>query len=247
MEQKILDIINEAEMVLVGIGEEFSPAYPCRKKDMQGAGLPGEDGAQAEDALLPYRKSKFYEELPSDHPVICAYNKLRRILGAKPYFVVTMNTDDLIFRSQIEEDLTVAPCGSMGKMQCGEHIVAAADICEKVLACKDTKPAVCPHCGKPLQFHTVHVPGYMEEGYLEQWQKYTKWLQCTPNRRLRILELGVGFQYPQVIRWPFEKVTAYNLKATLIRVHSKLPQLPEELAQRGISVKSSPVQFLLEE
>lgn len=245
MEQKISDIIKDAEMILVGIGEEFTPACP---EFMEAP------------ALTPYSKSRFYEQLPDDHEVIRAYNRLRSLIGAKPYFVVTLNTDDLIYRSGLERDLIVAPCGSMGKMQCGEHIVEAAPVRDAVLAAAEElkhsdagtgscgRPedyAVCPQCGKPLVFHTRETEGYQEEGYLPQWQKYNRWLSCTLNRKLCILELGVGFRYPQVIRWPFEKVTYFNQKATLVRVHSSLPQTARELGDRGIAVKASPVEWII--
>ena len=111
------------------------------------------------------------------------------MIGAKPYFVVTLNTDDLIYKSDFEQDLIVAPCGSMSKMQCDEHIVDAAEICDKVLEEKNTQPALCPECGNSLRFHTVKEEGYLESGYLPQWGKYTKWLTCTLNRKLLILEL----------------------------------------------------------
>ena len=45
----------------------------------------------------------------------------------------------------------------------------------------------------------------MEEGYQKQWEKYTKWLQGTLNKKLCILELGVELNLPSIIRWPFEK------------------------------------------
>ena len=234
MEQKISDIIKQAEMILVGIGEEFTPDFPPALT---------EQGKEME----PYLKSRYYQEIPDDHPVIRAYNRLRTLLGAKPYFVITMNTDDLIFRSAIEPDLVVAPCGSLHKMQCGEHILEAEAVRNAVLESGDVSKAVCPRCGRPLQFHTVDIPGYMEEGYLKQWEKYTRWLSCTLNRKLCILELGVGFAHPQVVRWPFEKVAACNLKSDLIRVHSKFPQIGEGVSSRGVSVKASPVSFLLEE
>lgn len=256
MEQNINDLIKDAEMVLVGVGEEFSPKCP---------------DFGADKMLEPYLKSRFYAELPEGHEVIAAYNKLREMIGAKPYFVVTMNTDDLIYRSELEQDLIVAPCGSMQKMQCGEHISEAGAIRERVLraagvsaenAGKDIsevlqgaaageklqnalQQSVCPICKKPLNFHTIETEGYLEEGYLPQWAKYKKWLQCTLNRKLCVLELGVGFRYPQVVRFPFEKAAAYNQKASLVRIHSKFPQIPEKLSQRGIGVKQSPVQFLL--
>ena len=92
---------------------------------------------------------------------------MKRLIGAKPYFVVTLNTDDLIYRSELENDLIVSPCGSMLKMQCGDHIVDAAPICDAVLAAaenqedrdcanriEDMDPqrfAVCPECGKNLK------------------------------------------------------------------------------------------------
>lgn len=227
MEQKILELINDAEMVLIGIGTEFSPQTPQY------------------DTLEAYRRSSYYEELPDDCEQIRAYNKLRSLVGAKPYFVVTLNTDDLVYRSAFEDDLIVAPCGSMAKLQCGEHIVEADEIRRSVLNAGDERLAVCPECGKPLQFHTIEAENYMEQGYLPTWEKYKKWLQCTLNRRLCILELGVGFQYPQVIRWPFEKIAMYNQKAHLIRVSAKFPQLAEKLSQKGVSVPEHPVQFLL--
>ena len=105
--------------------------------------------------------------------------------------------------------------------------------------------AVCPICGSPLQFHVKSEEGYLEKGYLDQWQSYNRWLSCTLNRRLCILELGVGFEYPQVIRWPFEKAAYFNQKAELIRVHSRLPQTASELGKRGISIECSPIEFCL--
>lgn len=230
MDERIIDIIKDAEMVLVGIGEEFSPAVPAYTGDV---------------SLEAFYKSKYYAEISQEDETIQAYNHLRRLIGARPYFVVTMNTDDLIYRSEFEKDLIVAPCGSMGKMQCREHIVDAKAICDVVLEKEDASLAVCPQCGEPLHFHTINEEGYLEEGYLGQWEKYKKWLTCTLNRKLVILELGVGFQFPQVVRWPFEKTAFYNQKSTLVRVNSKFPQLTAELSQRGVSIPESPVELFV--
>lgn len=79
----------------------------------------------------------------------------------------------------------------------------------------------------------------------EQWNSYLNWVTATLNHKLCILELGVGFSAPQVIRWPFEKTAAFNLKSVLVRVNGTFPQLTEELADRGISVKCNAVEFLL--
>ena len=79
----------------------------------------------------------------------------------------------------------------------------------------------------------------------EQWNAYLNWLTATLNHRLCILELGVGFEQPQVIRWPFEKTAEFHQKSVLIRINGKFPQLPREIGARGISVRENAVDFLL--
>lgn len=248
--EKIEETIREAEMILIGVGEEMRPELP-------------ESLNQEESCIRPFLESEYYSSLSEDDPVISSYKKLKKLIGIKPYFAVTLNTDDLICRGGFWKDLVVAPCGSMSKMQCSEHIVDAPQIRETVLEAvrrKNTREnksaesaghivselARCPECGNPLHFHIKSEDGYLEKGYLDQWKSYNNWLTCTLGHRLCILELGVGFQYPQVIRWPFEKMTYYNQKATLIRVHSRLSQTAAELQNRAISVPCTPCDFISE-
>ena len=242
--ERIREAIREAEMILMGVGEEMIPPFP-------------EYLLQEEEGIRSFAESQYYASLSENDLMIASYRKLRDIINTKPYFVVTLNTDDLIYRGGFWKDLVVAPCGSMGKMQCSEHIVEAAPICKKVLETVHkknnmtdstdsiiSKLACCPKCGKPLRFHVKSEEGYLEKGYLEQWKCYNNWLTCTLGHKLCILELGVGFQYPQVIRRPFEKMTYFNQKATLIRVHSRLPQTAAELEDRAISVQCKPCDFI---
>ena len=59
-----------------------------------------------------------------------------------------------------------------------------------------------------------------------------RYLQGTINKKVCLLEIGVGMKYPSVIRWPFEKITFYNQKSELFRVHSRLYQISEEIKDR---------------
>ncbi|MCI8584916.1 MAG: hypothetical protein HFI92_03280 [Lachnospiraceae bacterium] len=85
-----------------------------------------------------------------------------------------------------------------------------------------------------------------EEGK-ESWERYLHWLSFTLNQKLCILELGVGFARPQIIRFPFEKTCYFNQKARMLRIHPRVPQLSEEIAGRGISIQADPVLLLAEE
>ena len=105
---------------------------------------------------------------------------------------------------------------------------------------------VCPCCGQPLVFNNVLAENYQENGYLPQWNQYTKWLQGTLNRKLTVFELGVGMKYPTVIRWPFEKTVFFNKKAVMYRVHDRLYQITEELKDKAYCICQNPLDFVKE-
>lgn len=50
-----------------------------------------------------------------------------------------------------------------------------------------------------------------------------------------LLELGIGFNTPAIIRYPFEQITFGNPRATLIRLNLEYPTGPRETAARTIS------------
>ena len=77
-----------------------------------------------------------------------------------------------------------------------------------------------------------------------RWETYMKWLQGTLNKKLFVLELGVGLKHPEMIRFPFEKIAYFNQKADFMRIHDKLFQLPAELGGKGISRQENPVELL---
>ena len=94
--------------------------------------------------------------------------------------------------------------------------------------------------------NNVYAEQYDEEGYLADWRMYTKWLQGTLNKKLCVLELGVDLTFPNIIRWPFEKVAFYNQKALFIRVNEKLYHMSEELKDKGVAVNKKSIDWLLE-
>lgn len=81
----------------------------------------------------------------------------------------------------------------------------------------------------------------------DSWEKYMHWLGFTLNQKLCILELGVSFAKPDVIRFPFERTSYFNQKSRFIRMNESFPQLSAEIADRGVSIKKNPVEFFEEE
>lgn len=81
----------------------------------------------------------------------------------------------------------------------------------------------------------------------ENWNDYMNWLGYTLNRHLLILELGAGFENPMLIRFPFEKTAFLNQKSKMYRVHPTLPQVTEEIGERGTAVYEEPLAIFAEE
>lgn len=167
-----------------------------------------------------------------------AYRKLLEQVKEKDYFIISLNTDDLIYKCGFDDNRIVCPCGSDARLQCPDN-------CDGELynASMLDSDAVCPKCGKKLVANTIDAPKYNENGYLEHWGVYTKWLQNTLNRKLVLMELGVGMDFPGVIHFPFEKVCLYNQKAILYRVHNTFSMIPEEIVEKACDISMNAVTF----
>lgn len=205
--------LNHARKVLVGIGQEWHIDGVAQGSD----GFPDSD---TKDRIMQ------------------AYEMLYQMIKDKDYFIVTTNTDAIIFQSPINGSRITAPCGNVTWRQCGES--CTKDIWEP----GEIPDDICPHCGSKMTGNTIEAKNYIEEGYLPQWRVYTQWLASTRNQDVLILELGVGFKVPTVIRWPFERTVRYNGKSFLYRVNERFAQLAEGIQERAVSVKMNSVEWV---
>lgn len=250
--------IKEAELVLVGIGNEMQ----VKLQDLKNIPNFSEKLALLEkdrstEWLIPFL-IRYYLKKEYHPEIVGAYKKLKGILEDKNYFIVSLSSDDLIRHIGFKEERITLPCGGYEMMQCSNNcreklFPVDGELWDKIcgwvedrIFLGELKEPECPDCGASLVMNQYGEPEYHEGGYLESWKRYTKWLQGTVNRKLCILELGVGMEFPSVIRWPFEKMCFYNQKSVFWRVHSSLYQLSEEISMRGISVRKDPVTFLNE-
>ncbi len=254
--RKMQERVREADFVLVGLGESFSYDWSALTEDARYREIEAEIGGAREYIwITPFLQKMVLRRVREDRWTR-AYRNLESLLAGKNYFIVSLCMDDYLYDTALDEDRIVTPCGGFRRMQCDRNCShTLTDIPEESyeavlryyrgeLALDMLHEPVCEKCGAGLRFNQLGVTRYAEEGYLERWGKYTKWLQGTVNRRLCVLELGVGMEYPTVIRFPFEKIVLYNQKAFLYRVHASLWQIGGEISDRGRSVREDPIGFL---
>lgn len=256
--ERILAEIESADMILAGLGEEFDDLSRLRNcpEFVRGKELLQESGYQwLVPAWQEYCSAKL-EDIISP-----ALNKFANILANKNYFIVATATDGRIGKTPWKKDRLVMPCGTTAGKQCPNgcgHMIE--EMTEEERACINAafgelsagrfpsdgiqKFSKCSRCGVPMVLNTVYAENYDEQGYMKQWEVYTKWLQGTLNRKLLVLELGEGMRFPTVIRWPFEKIAYFNKKAVFVRVNEELYQLTEELSEKGLGISKNAIAWL---
>ena len=246
---EIKEKVADADLVLVGIGEQLAvPTRFMEQEERYRCLL--ENGNNIE--YLPYLQQIFIKENETEY--IEFYNRLFELIKNKNYYVLTTNADDVIYKSNIDVNRIVAPCGSIKQFVCKECKGKIENFDEEDVLLNQEflnlreldkmKVVKCPNCNNIMQPNVVTYEYYDEKGYLEKWERYTKWLQGTVNRKLCILELGVGLSYPTVIRWPNEKIVTYNNKAYMFRIHDKLYQLSEGIGERAKSIAKNPMNVI---
>ena len=60
-------------------------------------------------------------------------------------------------------------------------------------------------------------------------------MQKYQGKNLVLLEIGVGFNTPSIIRFPFENMVYHNVKTILIRINKDYPFVSEEIRNKAIS------------
>lgn len=254
-QQPVLEAIQNAEMLLIGLGEEFDNVKSLSRisgYDEERKAL-GDFGAEW---MIPALNYMYLQDNNKENGIYGELRKFAKLIENKNYFVIATSTNDVIREIPWRQERLVMPCGGSFLKQCSK---GCGQEPSKTLDCDWERMrqyrmerkwdliqnlGVCPGCGSPLILNNVYTENYDEKGYLEQWKSYTNWLQGTLNKRLLILELGVGMQCPTVIRWPFEKIAFYNQKAVFYRVHEKLFQISEQLKEKSTGVGENAVAWL---
>ena len=72
-----------------------------------------------------------------------------------------------------------------------------------------------------------------------QKKEYTEFIINNNKSKILFIELGVDFNNPSIIRFPFENY-AYNLEsARLIRINDKFYNVPNDIYNKSVGIKAN--------
>ena len=191
-----------------------------------------------------------YQDAPK--PV---YETLLKLVADKDYFVITTNVDHCFQKAGFDNKRLFYTQGDYGLFQCSEPCCQEtfdneAAIREMVRLQEDMKiPTellpVCPHCGKPLTMNLRSDNKFVEdEGWHRAAERYENFLRTREGQEILFLELGVGYNTPVIIKYPFWQMTAKNPNAIYACINQGQAVCPQEIEQRSICMNADIGQVL---
>ena len=181
-----------------------------------------------------------YQDAPK--PV---YRDLLALVDGRDYFVITTNVDHCFQKAGFDKKRLFYTQGDYGLFQCSapcrqETFDNEAAVREMVARQADMKiPSElvprCPHCGRPLTMNLRCDDRFAEdEGWHRASERYENFLRTRAGQKMLFLELGVGYNTPVIIKYPFRRMTAQNPRATYACVNLGEPDTSYVPPERSI-------------
>ena len=191
-----------------------------------------------------------YQDAPK--PV---YENLLRLADGKDYFVITTNVDHCFQKAGFDKKRLFYTQGDYGLFQCSEPCCQEtfdneAVIREMVRRQEDMKVPtellpVCPHCGRPLTMNLRCDDTFVEdEGWHKAEERYETFLRTRAGQNILFLELGVGFNTPAIIKYPFWRMTEKHPAAVYACINQGQAVCPPEIEQQAICLRAGIAQTL---
>lgn len=190
------------------------------------------------------------------------YKKLFELVRKKNYFVLTTNVDHQFQIAGFDKNKIFYMQGDYGLFQCeipchnktydNKELVLKMLISQNFLkktpngykitdkskwrmAIDTSLIPKCPVCGNNMTMNLRADDTFIQdEGWGKHAKLYDEFLYKAQNRKLLLMELGVGYNTPIIIKYPFEKMTYLNTKTNLIRINKDYAFCPKEIENKTI-------------
>lgn len=180
-------------------------------------------------------------------PVGKPYSDLLKAVSDKDYFVLTTNVDHRFQLAGFDKKRLFYTQGDYGLWQCSEPCCnetfdnenAVRTMVKEQCNMKIPDELIprCPHCGKPMAMNLRCDNSFVQdEGWHAAAERYEEFIRRHRNLHILFLELGVGFNTPGIIKYPFMQMTAENPKAIYACINMNEAYAPDEIADRAICI-----------
>lgn len=192
------------------------------------------------------------------------YDNLYELVKDKDYFVITTNVDHCFQKAGFDKHRLYYTQGDYGLFQCSEPCHKKTydneDIIRKMVMAqgyefkedgslylpegrnlKLTVPSelvpYCPECGKPMSMNLRSDNTFVEdEGWHVAAKRYEQFLERHKNLNIVFIELGIGYNTPVIIKYPFWQMTDKWQHAHYICLNYGQAYAPDEIKDKSVCV-----------
>lgn len=177
------------------------------------------------------------------------YKKLFELVKDKDYFVLTTNVDHQFQKAGFDKHRLFYTQGDYGLFQCSEPCCQKTydneDIIRKMYAEQENMRILteliprCQKCGKPMTMNLRADDKFVQDdGWYRAAERYEVFLRRHENLHILFLELGVGYNTPAIIKYPFWKMTAKNPKAVYACLNFGEAFCPDQIKSQAICINT---------
>ena len=267
------ELIGEAEYVLLGAGAGMSTAagaeyggkffeeHFAEFQAIYGKGPYMQDMYSAGFYPFPDQESKWgywsHQALlaGADLDVTPLHKTLLGALEGKKLFLLSTNADHQFEKAGLPAEQIFQTQGSYNLIQCRRachpRTYDAVELFRQMeQARRNGKiPGAlvpkCPVCGGDMEMNLRVDDAFVED---ENWhaaeERFSRFLSECVNGKTVLLELGVGFNTPTIIRFPFEKLTRQHENISLVRLSRSKAMVPADLGPRAVGINADMAQSI---
>lgn len=192
------------------------------------------------------------------------YHTLYELVKDKDYFVITTNVDHCFQKAGFNKKRLFYTQGDYGLLQCSEPChkgtydneelvlrmvkaqgyqqTAEKDLYLPVgvkaeMSVPDELVPYCPRCGKPMSMNLRADDTFVEDaGWYKAAERYEMFIEEHKDAKVLFLELGVGYNTPGIIKYPFWKMTNTWRDAVYACVNMGEAFVPEDIREKAICI-----------
>ena len=192
------------------------------------------------------------------------YENILEMIKDKDYFVLTTNVDHCFQKAGFDHKRLFYTQGDYGLFQCSEacrkETFDNKEIIQEMLwdqgfdirsdgtlefldqgnikmTISPSLLPVCPYCGKMFMMNLRSDDTFVEDhGWNKAAMRYDLFLQRHQGLKTVFLELGVGYNTPVIIKYPFWQMTAQNPQAVYVCINAGNAGCPKEIEHQSICI-----------
>ncbi len=272
--EKIKELINNADYILVGAGAGLSASGGINylDKELAKKWFPQYEELNlnsiveiqsafwdlTEENVLAYWGywSRHIYNIRYKTEATKPYLDLYKLLKDKKHFIITTNVDGQFEKAGFRKENIFAPQGDYALFQClkpcsnelynnKEMINTMIKNIENKFYIREEEVPICPKCGGFLVPNLRKDNSFVQEPHFKTFNAFNSFIEKARGKNFVLLELGVGYNTPVIIKYPFENITLeYPKNTTLVRINLGENIVPTDIKDKSICINQDIIKIL---